>query len=78
MATTVTTTTRSGTSVYTLTTGGRGPIGATGPAATVTLASELLLLGITEYANLSAANAALSIGSIYYDTALAKIHITTA
>jgi len=36
------------------------------------------LLGLPTYANLTAANTALTIGSIYYDTALTKINITTA
>jgi hypothetical protein len=36
------------------------------------------LLGVPTYADLAAANAALAIGQPYYDTALAKLQITTA
>lgn len=47
------------------------------PAAPTT-ASVAALLGVPTHANLTAANAALAIGSVYYDTALGKLHVTTA
>lgn len=47
-------------------------------AGSVSLASVLTLLGVPSYANLTAANAALAIGKIYYDTTLATLNVTTA
>lgn len=43
-----------------------------------TPASLASFLGLSSYANLTAANAALTIGTIYYDTTLLRINITTA
>jgi hypothetical protein len=48
------------------------------PLGSPTTAAILTALGLATHANLTAANAALAIGSVYYDTALGKIHITTA
>jgi hypothetical protein len=44
----------------------------------INLAYILTALGITTYADLATANAALAIGKIYYDTALATLNVTTA
>jgi len=41
------------------------------------LSANLTTLGVPTYANLTAANAALTIGRIYYDTALATLNVTT-
>lgn len=49
-----------------------------GDARYVKIADILSTLGVPTYANLTAANAALSIGSIYYDTALATLNTATA
>ena len=41
------------------------------------LAAQRLLLGIPTYANVTAANAALAIGQIYFDTALQTLNTVT-
>jgi hypothetical protein len=46
-------------------------------AGSVTLAAVLTALGVPTYADLAAANTALAIGKIYYDTALATLNVTT-
>jgi hypothetical protein len=46
-------------------------------AGTVTLGDVLTLLGIPSYASLTAANTALAIGKIYYDTTLLTLNVTT-
>ena len=43
-----------------------------------TAAAIATLLGLPTYADLTAANTALGIGKIYYDTALATLNVTTA
>ena len=43
-----------------------------------TLNATLTLLGIPTYDDLTAANTALAVGKIYYDTALATLNVTTA
>jgi hypothetical protein len=44
----------------------------------LTLDGILGILGVVRYADLTAANAALPVGSIFYDNALTKLSITTA
>ena len=73
MATSITLTTNSASTEYTLATGGRGPVGPSPTGAAIATA-----LGIPTHADLTAANAALAIGQPYYDTALVKLQITTA
>lgn len=46
--------------------------------AATTLTSVLTLLGVSSYANLAAANLALTVGKIYYDTSLGTLNVTTA
>jgi hypothetical protein len=53
-----------------------GPAGPEGPA--LSLGSALTLFGLTSYADLTAANAALPIGRIYYDQTLNTLNVTTA
>ena len=52
-----------------------GTIALTSQITTAALATAL---GIPTYADLTAANAALAIGSLFYNTALSKLDITTA
>jgi hypothetical protein len=47
-------------------------------AGDVTTAAVLAALGVPSYATVAAANAALAIGKIYYDTTLATLNVTTA
>ena len=47
-------------------------------AATVGTATIVAALGVPTYADLTAANAALAIGKIYFDTALSSLNVTTA
>ena len=54
------------------------PFGPTASTEASTTASILTLLGVPTHANLTAANTALPIGKIYYDTTLATLNVTTA
>jgi len=58
--------------------GADGAPGADGSDATVTTASIVTLLGLPTKANLAAANTDLAIGTLFYNTALSKLDITTA
>ena len=46
--------------------------------AAVNAATIVAALGVPTYADLTAANAGLAIGKIYFDTALSSLNVTTA
>ena len=51
---------------------------AAGLSVATTAATIVAALGVPTYADLTAANAALAIGKIYFDTALSSLNVTTA
>ena len=75
MPTIIKITTGTGSATYTVSTGARGPVG---PTATVTAAAVVAALGAPSYATLTAANAALSIGKIFWNTTAEELQVTTA
>ena len=74
MSAQITVTTGTGSASVTVSTGARGPAGSD---AAVTLSAIIAHLGISTYADLSAANAALGeINRTYYDESLARLNQT--
>jgi hypothetical protein len=55
-----------------------GTLALTSDIPTLTAASVVTLLGLPTKANLTTANTDLAIGSLFYNTALSKLDITTA